>query len=213
MTGKKGGMGVLLRKLFGPKLITHHCLNHRIELVFGHAMDQYDSFHEIESMVNKIYSFYKRSGKTFGSMNDFLDNEELRHFSLNYIHKIRWVSSHHRATKKVYDHLPEIVRHLTTIKLQTDQVSHSRKIMKKANKLRKFLTDKKAVLLMVFNLDAQKAFSKQSKVFESNEASIIGKHDDKIESSSNLNFVEYQDTSFEMSFIISRDVPCKTTND
>ena len=89
MTGKKGGMGVLLRKLFGPKLITHHCLNHRIELVFGHAMDQYDSFHEIESMVNKIYSFYKRSGKTFGSMNDFLDNEELRHFSLNYIHKIR----------------------------------------------------------------------------------------------------------------------------
>lgn len=175
MLGHKSGMGVRLREIFGPKLITHHCLNHRIELIFGHAMDEYDSFNKIEKNVNRIYNFYKKSGKTFGSMNDFLDRGQLSHFSLNYIHKIRWVSSHHRAVKKLFDHLPEIVQHLTSIKHKTDPgVRHSPGIIKKATKLLKFLTNKRAVLLMVYNLDAQKAFSKQSKVFESDEASIIG---------------------------------------
>ena len=89
MIGHKKGMAARLKQLFGPKLISHHCQNHRIELVFGHSMDTFNCFNDIEVHVNKLYSFYKRSGKIFGSMSDFLDTEELKHFSLNYIMKIR----------------------------------------------------------------------------------------------------------------------------
>ena len=190
MTGIKKGMGVRLRKLFGPKLITHHCLNHRIELVFGHAMDEFDDFNQIEKNLNDLYSFYKNSGKTFGSMEEFLSDEELSHFSLNYIHKIRWVSSHHRAVKKVFDHLPEIVRHLTIISSKNDRINHNPKIVKKAKRLLRFLTDKKAILLMVYNLDAQLAFSIQSKLFEASDASIIGMSHAKTKLENDLNDVK-----------------------
>ena len=73
-------------------------------------------------------------------MEEFLSDEELSHFSLNYIHKI---------VKKVFDHLPEIVRHLTIISSKNDRINHNPKIVKKAKRLLRFLTDKKAILLMV----------------------------------------------------------------
>ena len=174
MTGKKKGMGVRLRKLFGPRLISHHCQNHRIELVFGHAMDAFNSFNVIESNLNDLYSFYKKSGKTFGSMLEFLDDGALKHFSLNYIFKIRWVASHHRAVKKVFDNHKEIVTHLRLIEHKTDRVGHNYGVIKAAKRHLRFLTDKRAMLLMIYNLDAQKAFTIQSKTFERTDASIIG---------------------------------------
>ena len=63
MLGHKSGMGVRLREIFGPKLITHHCLNHRIELIFGHAMDEYDSFNKIEENVNRCINSTKNQAK------------------------------------------------------------------------------------------------------------------------------------------------------
>ena len=138
-------------------------------------MDQFDGFNEIEKRINHLYTFYKQSGKTFGSLEEFLSDSDLRHFSLNYIFKIRWVSSHYRAVMKVYTHLPEIVNHLTIIKNNRDRVAYGKKILKKAAKLLTFVTNKKVILLMVYNLDAQRAFSTQSKVFEASDASIIGK--------------------------------------
>ena len=174
MTGRKKGMGARLKKLFGPKLISHHCQNHRIELVFGHAMDAFNSFNVIESNVNDLYKFYKKSGKTFGSLRDFLDEGALKHFSLNYIFKIRWVASHYRAVKKVFDNHKEIVNHLRTIEHKTDHVDHNSGVIKAAKRHLRFLTDKRAMLLMVYNLDAQNAFKIQSKAFEGTDASIIG---------------------------------------
>merc|ERR1712165_426216 len=136
-------------------------------------MDMFPSFHKIEKNVNNLYNFYKRSGKTFSALEEYLDEINLDHFRLNYIHKIRWVASHYRAVKKVFDHLQEIVLHLRNIKDGTDSIRHPTWIIKKANKLLRFLTSKRAVLQMVYNLDAQLAFTIQSKVFESTEASII----------------------------------------
>ena len=139
-------------------------------------MDQFDGFNEIEKRLNRLYTFYKQSGKTFGSLEDFLSDSELKHFSLNYIFKIRWVSSHYRAVMKVYKHLPEIIDHLRMIAHSTDRIAHGKRVKKRATKLLAFLTNKNVILLMVYNLDAQRAFSTQSKLFEASDASIIGKY-------------------------------------
>ena len=90
------------------------------------------------------------------------------------IFSFRWVASHHRAVSKVFNNLPEIVKHLQTIALKTDRISHERGAIKKAKSHIRFLTDKRAIILMVFNLDAQNAFSIQSRLFEATDASIIG---------------------------------------
>ena len=112
MTGHKRGMGVRLREIFGSKLITHHCLNHRIELVFGHAMDVYDSFNEIEKNVNNIYNFYKRSGNTFGALQEFLDDNQLSHFS--FINRCRGRVGTNVTRKKIST--TRVARHATSQK-------------------------------------------------------------------------------------------------
>ena len=93
MTGKKQGMATRLKEKF-PKLISVHCSAHRIELVFGNSMEEYDSFQKIEAEANILYSFFSRSHKRFGDLQDYLSEHELNEFNLHYIKKTRWVASH-----------------------------------------------------------------------------------------------------------------------
>ena len=66
-------------------------------------------------LSNFLYSFYSRSHKRFGWLNDYLKENDYKPFKLNYIDEVRWVASHRSAVKKIYDHLPELIGHLTEI--------------------------------------------------------------------------------------------------
>ena len=77
------------------------------------------------------------------------------------------------AVKKVFDNLASIVTHLRKIVFKTDRIAHHPKTIENARKHLRFLTDKRAISLMVYNLDAQNAFSKKSHLFETEDASII----------------------------------------
>ena len=195
MTGKKQSMAKLLKKEFGPQLISVHCGAHRVELVYGNAMKEFDSFSKIEEESNFLYSFYSRSHKRFGWLNDYLKENDYKPFKLNYIDEVRWVASHRSAVKKIYDHLPELIGHLTEIVNNREPTPSEslKKTKKKAQQIFDFLTDKNAILLMVFNLDAQAVFQKQSLVFQSNEESVISYSGAKQEMIAGMNSLRYMD--------------------
>ena len=172
MTGKKQGMATRLKKAF-PKLISVHCSAHRIELVFGNSMEEYDSFQKIEAEANILYSFFSRSHKRFGDFQNYLSEHELNEFNLHYIKKTRWVASHRRAMEKIFENLPEIIGYLEEVVQRRVTSESDKQSKKKAEKVLNFVSDKNAVLLIAFNLDAQNVFVEQSLAFQSDDDSII----------------------------------------
>ena len=78
--------------------------------------------------------------------------------------------------------------------LQKRAVTQSDKLsQKKAQKILNFLTDKKAILLMIFNIDVQDKFSKQSLVFQANDDSIISLSHAKQEMIAGINSLHYME--------------------
>ena len=76
-----------------------------MELVFGRAMKEYNTFLNIEKQANKLFAFYSKSHKRTNFLRDFLKYEDIRPFQLSKIFDVRWVSSHYAGTdlkQKVY---------------------------------------------------------------------------------------------------------------
>ena len=183
MVGKWKGMATLLRKEFGNKLVSVHCGNHRLELAFGHAMDEFDSFRRIEKQANKLYSFYSIANKKrYGKLMEFLEENQLEEFNIHYVFKVRWVDSHRAVIKKIYDHQSEIIGHLKEMISNEDKKRSPLAIKKKqqsstakkATSLLKFYSNKNVILTTTYQLDVQATFSKISKVFQNNDECIIG---------------------------------------
>ena len=186
MQGKWKGMATLLRKEFGNQLVSVHCGNHRLELAFGHSMDQFESFKRLEQQANKLYSFYSIANKKrYGKLMEFLEENNLEEFNIHYVFKVRWVDSHRAVIKKIYDHQAEIVGHLKEmIRNEGSKVSPMANLAKKAKKrpttatkatsLLKFYTNKNVILTTTYQLDVQATFSKISQIFQRNDESIIG---------------------------------------
>ena len=62
--GKDKGIAKRFEDAFKPRHITVvHCANHRMELVFHHAMDNYADLIKIEQEANHVYRFYHKSPK------------------------------------------------------------------------------------------------------------------------------------------------------
>ena len=63
MTGRKSGVAAQLTDLF-PKLVTWHCLNHRLELAVGDAADEAQGVSHFRSFMYRLYTLYSCSPKT-----------------------------------------------------------------------------------------------------------------------------------------------------
>ena len=179
MQGKWKGMGTLLRKEFGPQLVSVHCGAHRLELMFGHSMDSFDNFKRIEEQANKLHAFYGMAAKKrYGSLVEFLKTNDIKEFAISKIYKVRWVDSHREVIKKIYDHLPEIIGHLKEI-IENERNPES-STSKKAKALLKFYTNKNVLINTAYQIDVQAIFSKVSKIMQDNDESIVGFSHSKI---------------------------------
>ena len=92
MVGPKNGMAAWFRKEIGkPKLISHHCLSHRLELAFGHPMSEYKVFSELEADSNKLYAYFSRSDKRYALFHEYLKSIGEKPFKFQRIYKVRLV--------------------------------------------------------------------------------------------------------------------------
>jgi len=62
MLGTKSGVGKLLKDEF-PDIVMRHCLNHRLELAVGNAVDATSGTNDLQSFLECLYSLYSQSPK------------------------------------------------------------------------------------------------------------------------------------------------------
>ena len=134
----------------------------------------------------------------------YLSEHELNEFNLHYIKKVRLVASHRRAMKKIFDNLPEIVGYLEEVVQRRVTSESDKQSKKKAEKVLNFVSDKNAVLLIAFNLDAQNVFVEQSLAFQSDDDSIISLSHSKQNMIAGIDSLRYMhDDSVTKNFLLS----------
>lgn len=62
MVGKHSGVSTKLKIIF-PKLLTWHCMNHRLELAVSDAVDKVNSLNHFKIFVEKLHNVYSKSNK------------------------------------------------------------------------------------------------------------------------------------------------------
>ena len=107
---------------FNKQLYCHHCMAHRMNLVFSNSMKMFTSFHNVEKLANRLYKvcflilssflllidillillkyfhlfqFYSVSHKRSNSLADFLKMENDANFHLSYVFDVRFVKTFH----------------------------------------------------------------------------------------------------------------------
>lgn len=146
-------------------------MGHRNELIYRNAMKQFQSFKDLEALMNKLYSFYSTSTKRYNNFWEWLELQNEDKVHLTYIFQVRWITSHLRAVKGLYKNLHLIANHIKSIK--DAPRSHTEATVKKAKALHKFLLDKSALVIYPFNIEIQSCFSIESKIMQKKDDSVI----------------------------------------
>ena len=172
MIGHKKGFGKIMRdKLNRPDLVHHYCLAHRLERAFGTAMKKYPSFATLETMNNKISSFYTGSHKRTALLDEMMDSEGNPTFRVLKTIATRWVASHVEAMIKLLTKWKYILENVWSILARQDNTEVGEK---KANDIINFLENKHAMVAIAFNIDVQTIFKAESKKFQERYSTLIG---------------------------------------
>ena len=92
--GTEKGLIKYLNDFSTMPLFAVHCLSHRLQLAFTHSTKNIDYFDVFETTLNNIYSFYMtNSHKRFNHLKQTVEFLGEKLYALNYIYKIRWISS------------------------------------------------------------------------------------------------------------------------
>ncbi len=62
MLGSKAGVAAKIVQMF-PNVLIWHCMNHRLELSVGDAVEEVAGLNQFQSFFDKVYSLYHASAK------------------------------------------------------------------------------------------------------------------------------------------------------
>ena len=92
MVGVHNGMTAHLKRMLErPNIISHHCMAHRLELAFGHPMQEYEVFEDLEKDSNKIYAYFHKSDRRYALLDKFLKERQKKTIRFQRIYKVRYV--------------------------------------------------------------------------------------------------------------------------
>lgn len=101
MLGRKAGVFSRLKSKF-PRLISWHCLNHRLELAVGDAVKQCTEINHFSSFMDKLYCLYHQSPKNQRELSSATSELGIVIKKIGRVLSVRWVASSHRAVKAVW---------------------------------------------------------------------------------------------------------------
>lgn len=125
MLGSKSGVGTLIKKDF-PNIFLWHCLNHRLELAVGDALEATTGTNDFKFFLDTLYSVYSQSSKHTVELSKC--SKEL-HKSLKKIGKVftvRWVASSYRTVLAVWQSFPALAKHFDDCSLDDRRTSKER---------------------------------------------------------------------------------------
>ncbi|MGI9555573.1 MAG: hypothetical protein ACR2M9_01815, partial [Cyanophyceae cyanobacterium] len=177
MTGHRGGLGKLLGDAFGKQLYSIHCAPHKLQLAIGHSYEV-DGLKflktDIESTVNSIYSFYNRNAvKRKASLRNTAEalNEKL--YELNYIFKIRWVSSEYGALERINRNYVVILTNMVAI-LASPDFANDDDTRNTATALSNRMLNIRFKAIMLFLMDVLNLLKVESLRLQATSGTLIG---------------------------------------
>ncbi|XP_052241384.1 zinc finger protein 862-like [Dreissena polymorpha] len=111
MMGCKSGVSALMKEK-NPRIVSIHCVAHKLELGVLDAVRSIDYLLKFEDIVKSIYKFYARSTKRRRDLQAFADilESELLHYG--DVKTVRWVASKARALRAIQQNLFATIGHL-----------------------------------------------------------------------------------------------------
>ncbi|CAG7784881.1 unnamed protein product, partial [Allacma fusca] len=100
----------LLDEFVSNKLISIHCIAHRVELVSAKSFERFDFLGEIDTVINDVFTFLtKKSSKRREIFRDFTLELGFKLFEVKRVRKFRWVGHHYRALVPVIQRFKVLV--------------------------------------------------------------------------------------------------------
>jgi hypothetical protein len=112
MTGRKSGVATQLAKKY-PSIITWHCLNHRLELAVGDAIDETQGTNHFRSFMDALYTLYSRSPKTSRKLETEAHELDIQIKKIGRVLNTRWVASSFRTVAAVWNNFEALANHFT----------------------------------------------------------------------------------------------------
>ena len=111
MLGTKSGVfGNLLKDKFPDKILCH-CLNHRLELAVGNALESIGGTNYFQSFLEHLYSLYSQSPKNKRELDQCSHDLQTTLKKIRKVFTIRWVASSFRAVSAVWHSFPALAQH------------------------------------------------------------------------------------------------------
>ena len=137
MLRTKSGVGKLLKDKF-PGIILWHCLNHRLELAVGIALEIIGGTNDFQSFLEHLYSLYSQSPKNKRELDQCFHDLQTTLKEIGKVLTIRWVASSFRAVSAVCHSFPALVQHFD--KASNDETRQSTEKARFRGILSKFCT-------------------------------------------------------------------------
>ncbi|CAB4432331.1 unnamed protein product [Rhizophagus irregularis] len=109
MLGKNEGVAAKLSRLCTYPLIVNHCVAHRLALACKDAKKEVKFYSEVESLVKKIYNYFKNSYSRIQQLQEIqniLDDPILK---IKRLYEIRWLAWY-EAIKNICNSIPALLK-------------------------------------------------------------------------------------------------------
>ena len=107
MTGKWSGVAVRLRS-HSPRMISVHCISHRLALAAAHASDKIPYLKKFKSILQTLFYFYQNSAVRMASLRNIQEILNESHIKCKQAIDVCWLS-HDNAIKAVIRSLPALL--------------------------------------------------------------------------------------------------------
>lgn len=111
MIGVRNGLVTQISKKL-ENLVNVHCVAHQLQLTVLHSVKNVKFIDEIDSILRKLYKFYRHSPKRLTKNSELLECEISK---LQYLHQVRWVASKLNALHAIVKDWECLVVHLESI--------------------------------------------------------------------------------------------------
>lgn len=189
-----------LKSFANEKLISIHCMAHRLDLAVQWAVEKdksFSYFNKFNSILNSLYTFYQsRGSKRFQHLSETASDLGIELKRLKYWFNVRWSASHYAAVRSVEDDYVALYKDLEAISVDR---SFTIKTRNKALALFNKIRDKSFILALKFFKDFLYLFKILSEDLQARTGLLIGSNK-LILTARNSRSSGEQATSFEYFF-------------
>ena len=121
-----------------PDIILWHCLNHRLELAVGNALESISGTNDFQSFLEHLYSLYSQSPKKKRELDQCSHDLQTTLKRIGKVFTIRWVASSFGAVSAVWHSFPASGQHFH--KASNDETRQSTEKARFQGILSKFCT-------------------------------------------------------------------------